>query len=62
MKYITSVLGYSFINSDPENMTPLHQKRIKQRIHDIALQEQDYLALNILQTHLQNSNTCTVCR
>ena len=46
MKYITSALGYYFINSDPENMTPLHQKRIQQRIHDIALQEQIYSILN----------------
>ena len=37
----TSVLGYSSINSDPVNMIPLYQKSIQQRIHDIALQEQD---------------------
>ena len=37
--------GYSFINSNPVNMIPLYQKSIKQRIHDIALQEQDSLIL-----------------
>ena len=32
VKNITSVLGYSFINSDPVNMIPLHLKSIQQRI------------------------------
>ena len=44
VKNITSVLGYSFINSDLVNMIPLHLK--KQRIHDIVLQEQDFSILN----------------
>ena len=39
VKNITSVLGYSFINSDLVNIIPLHLK--KQHIHDIVLQEQD---------------------
>ena len=46
VKKITSVLGYLFINSDPVNMIPLYQKSIQQRIHDIALQEQDSSMLN----------------
>ena len=46
VKKITSVLGYSFINSDPVNMIPLYQKSIQQWIHDIALQEQDSSILN----------------
>ena len=46
VKKITSVLGYSFINSDPVKMIPLYQKSIQQRIQDIALQEQDSSILN----------------
>ena len=43
---ITSVLGYSFINSDPVIMMSYYQRCIQQRIHVIALQEQDSSILN----------------
>ena len=52
---ITSVLGYSFINS----VVPLHLKSIQQWIHDITLQKKDSSILNsskldIYKKHLQN--------
>ena len=66
VKKITSILVYSFINSDLVNIIPLYQKSTQQRIHDIALQEQDSSILNRPKLNFykknQNPNTCTVCR
>ena len=46
VKDVVSTLGYSFINSDPITMIHNHVKHIQQRIHDVAIQEQDSVILN----------------
>ena len=46
VKDVVSTLGYSFINSDPVTMIPIHVKHIQQRIHDVAVQEQDSVIPN----------------
>ena len=46
VKDVVSTLGYYFINSDPVTMILFHVKHIQQRIHDVAIQEQDSVILN----------------
>ena len=47
VKDVVSTLSYSFINSVPVTMIPIHVKHIQKRIrHDVAIQEQDSVILN----------------